>query len=225
MRGINSSLKKKIYNEILDGINKGYFPLDQFLNEGELTRKYNVSKGTIREALIELCNEKILRSIPRVGYQIVQLTEKNIKEAIELRYILETIGLKKAVRVIEESTLDSLDSLNNEYEEHMKKNSLAIDQHWEYNIRFHLILNSFAGNSHMNEVLNDTLKLIRRAYVQLYSNTGRDIYISTDLSRHIEIVESLRKKEFETAMNLLRNDILFIKGALYVASEELYEVP
>lgn len=223
MQKNNISLKKKIYNEILDDINRGYYPLDQFLNERELIQKFKVSKGPIREALIELCNEKILRSIPRVGYQIVQLTEKNVKEAIELRYILETIGLKKAHPLMNDTMLDILAKLNDEYGDRTKKETLSIDQHWEYNIRFHLTLNSFSGNSHINDVLHDTLKLIRRAYVQLYSNTGRDTYISTDLSRHIDIVKNLRKKCFDKACNLLKDDILFIKGSLYVTSEEFFE--
>lgn len=221
MQGKNDSLKRKIYSEILNGIIKGQFPLDQFINEGELVGKYNVSKGPIREALIELCNEKILRSIPRVGYQIVQLTEKNVKEATELRLMLELSGLKKALPVMNGSATDSLARLNKEYEVHAGKISFTIEQHWEYNIRFHLLLNSFAGNSYMNDVLSSTLKLIWRAYVQLYSETDHDEYISTDLSRHIDLEKSLRKKEFEKAFDLLKSDILFIKGKLFVPSDDI----
>lgn len=221
MQGKNDSLKRKIYSEILNGIIKGQFPLDQFINEGELVEKYNVSKGPIREALIELCNEKILRSIPRVGYQIVQLTEKNVKEATELRLMLELSGLKKALPVMNGNATDSLARLNKEYEVHAGKISFTIEQHWEYNIRFHLLLNSFAGNSYMNDVLSSTLKLIWRAYVQLYSETDHDEYISTDLSRHIDLEKSLRKKEFEKAFDLLKSDILFIKGKLFVPSDDI----
>jgi len=221
MQDKNDSLKRKIYSEILDGIIKGHFSLDQFINEGELAEKYNVSKGPIREALIELCSEKILRSIPRVGYQIIQLTEKNVKEATELRLMLELSGLKKALPIINESALNSLSKLNKEYEIHAGKNPLTIEQHWEYNIHFHLLLNSYAGNSYMNDVLSNTLKLIRRAYVQLYSETDHDEYISTDLSRHVEMEKALRKKEFQKAFDLLKSDILFIKGKLFVPSDDI----
>lgn len=217
-----NSLKKKIHDEIMDGINKGQFPLDQFLNEGVLTERFNVSKAPIREALIELCNEKILRSIPRIGYQIIQLTERNVKEATELRLLLEIMGLKKAAPLINESALNSISSLNRECEVQMSKNTFTIEQHWEYNIRFHLMLNSFAGNSHINEVLSDTLKLIRRAYVQLYSDTDHDAYISMDLNRHIEVEKAIRDKDFLKAQELLKNDILFIRGKLFILSEDIY---
>lgn len=230
MQKNNNTLKSKIYNEILDSIHKGVFPLDQFLNEKELTQKFNVSKGPIREALIELCNENVLRSIPRVGYQIVQLTEKNIKEAMELRYILESSGFKKTISIMQkdyngsaalkENFLADLDSLNDEYERQINKGPLAVDQHWAYNIDFHLLLNSLAGNSLMNEILNNTLRLIRRAYMQLYSDTDIVSYISNDLVRHKEIVEHLRKKNFREASEHLKKDILFIRGHLYVLSED-----
>lgn len=222
MQRNSNSLKRKIHDEILDGIIKGSFPLNQFLNEGELSERFNVSKAPIREALIELCNEKVLRSIPRIGYQIIQLTERNVMEATELRLMLEIIGLKKSAHIMSESNLNSLSDLNKECEVQISKSPFTIEQHWEYNIRFHLMLNSFAGNSHMNEVLSDTLKLIRRAYVQLYSNTHNAAYIYMDLNRHIEIEKAIRQNEFAKAQELLKNDILFIRGKLFIPSEDIF---
>lgn len=216
------SLKKKIYNEILDGIIKGEFPLDQFLKEGELIDRFKVSKAPVREALIELCNEKVLRSIPRVGYQIVQLTERNVKEATELRLILEITGLRKAIPAINDTSLRLLSALNKEYNDLAGISALTIEQHWEYNIRFHLMLNSFSGNSHMNEVLESTLKLIRRAYMQLYLDTDHNEYISMDLNRHNEIEKALTEKDFDKAEEILKKDILFIKGKLFIPSEDMY---
>ncbi len=221
---MNISLKTKIYNQILDDIIQGVYPLDMFLNEGELIKRFNVSKGPVREALIELCNENILRSIPRVGYQIVQLTEKNVREATELRLLLEITGLRKAIPLLNNEMLDRLSCLNNEYDSKMKSGTLTIDQHWEYNNCFHLTLNSFAGNSYMNEILCDTLKLIRRAYVQLYSNIRHNTYISTDIHRHMDMEKGLREKDTDRVLKLLKSDIVFIKGSLYVTSEEFYDI-
>lgn len=209
------SLKRKIYDEILDAVIKGNFPMDEFLNERVLTERFHVSKAPIREALIELCNENILRSIPRLGYQIVQLTERNVKEATELRHILETTAFKKAATLIDEKALESISLLNKQCAALKNQGNFTIEQHWEYNIEFHLLLNSFSGNLYMNEVLKDTLKLIRRAFMQLYSDMDHDSYISMDFKRHVEIENAIRKNEFEKVEELLSNDILFIRGQLF----------
>ena len=79
-----TTLKEQVYTNIMNDILEGYFPMDEFLTEKQLIERYEMSKAPIREALVELCNEHILKSIPRLGYQIVPVTEKEIADAIEL---------------------------------------------------------------------------------------------------------------------------------------------
>lgn len=206
------SLKKKVYNELLDGIVKGDFPLDQFLNEGELAVKFGVSKAPIREALIELCNENVIRSIPRLGYQIVQLNITHVRESTELRLILETAAFKKTVQNFNDSFLTRLSELNKENALQKSKGLLAPEQHWERNCAFHLLLCSFSGNTLLNKMLSDTLNLIRRAFFQLYTIAEYHEYVSTEPNRHVEIEKSLRNGDFGLAAELLEADILRMRN-------------
>lgn len=202
------SLKKQIYNELFDGIVKGDFPLDQFLNEGELATKFGVSKAPIREALIELCNENILRSIPRLGYQIVQLNLSHVRESTEVRLILETAAFKKTIQHFRSDFIDQLDEKNRESAKQKSLGFLAPEQHWDRNCAFHLLLCSFSGNAMLTKMLADTLKLMRRAFVQLYTITEYQAYVSTDPNRHIEMVQALQQGDFAMAAELLEKDIL-----------------
>ena len=72
------SLKEQVYTKIFNDLVVERFPLDEFLTEKQFMELYGVSKAPVREALIELCNEGILRSIPRLGYQIIPVTQKDI---------------------------------------------------------------------------------------------------------------------------------------------------
>jgi DNA-binding GntR family transcriptional regulator len=202
------SLKKKIYNELFEGIVKGYFPLDQFLNEGELATKYGVSKAPIREALIELCNENIIRSIPRLGYQIVQLNITHVRESTELRLILERAAFQKTAQNFNDDFLAKLSDLNKENALQKSMGLLAPEQHWERNCAFHLLLCSFSGNTLLTKMLGDTLKLNRRAFLQLYTIAEYQAYVSSDPNSHTEIEEALKKREFDAAAELLEQDIL-----------------
>lgn len=205
------SLKKKIYNEIFDGISKGEFPLDQFLNEGELATKFGVSKAPIREALIELCNENVLRSIPRLGYQIVQLNITHVRESTEVRLILETAAFKKTMQNFNDSYLVKLSELNKENARQKSLGLLAPEQHWERNCAFHLLLCSFSGNTMLTKMLADTLKLMRRAFFQLYTITEYQAYVATDPNMHMEIEYALKKNNFEAVAELLEKDILHMR--------------
>jgi DNA-binding GntR family transcriptional regulator len=221
MQGKKTTIKKQVYDQILKGIIKKEFPLDEFLSEGELIKKYNVSKSPIREALVELCNENVLRSIPRLGYQIVQITEKDIKEATDVRLLLELTGLKNVFASNNKASLDKISKLNRECEAKSKCKSFTIEDHWEYNIRFHLLINSLGGNAYMTEVLSDILKFIWRAYVQLYSKTEYDSYVSMDFDRHIEIENAIRENNYDKAQEILKRDIIFIEKELFINSGDV----
>ena len=54
-----------------------------------------MSKSPVREALIELCKDNVLKSIPRVGYQVVPVTLKEILDLLEFRIDVETGNLRR----------------------------------------------------------------------------------------------------------------------------------
>ncbi|MEA4912892.1 MAG: GntR family transcriptional regulator, partial [Oscillospiraceae bacterium] len=89
------SLKDMVYHKIIELIISGELRCDDIITENQMIERFSVSKSPVREALIQLCYEEVLRSIPRCGYQIVQITPKNIRDLVELRCILELSSLQK----------------------------------------------------------------------------------------------------------------------------------
>ena len=63
------NLKAQIYTKIFEDIIRGEYGPEDVLREKALVEKFHVSKSPVREALIELCKEGVLRSIPRYGYE------------------------------------------------------------------------------------------------------------------------------------------------------------
>ena len=134
----NIKLKDKIYDKVLNEITEGYYQQNQIITERELIEKYGVSKSPVREALIELCNEKVLESRPRMGYQIRPISVKEISDIVELRVILELAALKKTFLILNEQHIWLLkENLSLANEIHEGKNMM---KHWKSNISFHLLL-------------------------------------------------------------------------------------
>ena len=84
------SLKTIVYNAVLKGIIQDEYKPGEILNEKQLVEKYEVSKSPVREALLSLCNEGVLRNIPRYGYEVVRLTKEDISNILRFRLILES---------------------------------------------------------------------------------------------------------------------------------------
>ena len=69
------SLKESIYDKILESILNYEFKPNQILTEKDLVQRYGCSKSPVREALISLCTDSVLRNIPRCGYEVIRLTK------------------------------------------------------------------------------------------------------------------------------------------------------
>jgi len=66
------------------------------LGEVELARCFGVSRGPVREALIQLEREYLVRSFPNRGCFVTTLSEQEFDEIVSLRSVLEPIALHHA---------------------------------------------------------------------------------------------------------------------------------
>jgi DNA-binding GntR family transcriptional regulator len=60
-------LTAKVYDEVYSDIINGNYGAQDIITESALVQRFEVSKSPVREALLQLCNEDVLRVIPRLG--------------------------------------------------------------------------------------------------------------------------------------------------------------
>ena len=196
------SLKDKAYREILEGIFSSEYKPNQILNEKELIERYGCSKSPIREALIALCHDGVLRNIPRYGYEVVRLTKEDVEAIMEFRLVLETGILRNNTQKFTEDQLrmlEDLDFLCN-------KQDCDILEHWKYNMDFHLSLISCSGNTFAYQELERAMNVLRRAYAQFYWNKWNSFVIPSDMKTHAKIIDALRHRDVEAAAGYLAED-------------------
>ena len=198
----NKSLKSIVYQSILSEIIKGEYQAKQIINEQELVEKFGVSKSPIREALVTLCNEGVLRNIPRYGYEVIQLSKEEIKEILNFRFILEGGFLKETYLNISEEQLEHLSYLNNL----CKEKSIDPLIHWERNADFHLTLLSYSNNAFAYSQLKKSMFILKRAYVQFCSDKWKENLIKREY--HDTILNSIKLKDIDTALKYLKQELL-----------------
>ena len=209
------SLKKKVYQQIFQKIINNEFPLDEFLVEGKLAEMFGVSRAPVREALVELCNEKILRNIPRAGYQIVQLSQKELRDALQLRLILETEGMKMACDRLSDGSVARLKALKKELQELEKGEVISLGDWITSGSRLHLTIAELSGNQLLYEKIRETHDIIWRATVQIYLN--QDYPRREQPLLHEQIVDAMIRGDKEKAVDLLRKDINTLREILQEA--------
>ena len=197
------SLKETIYNAVLEDILALEYRPGEILNEKNLIEKYQCSKSPVREALLALCADNVLRNIPRYGYEVVRLTMEDIYEMIQFRYILESSMLQLNIQHFTDSQLDRLaaiDALCRESDEDLWA-------HWERNTEFHLKLIGYCGSNYAVEELSRCMNRLKRAYAQCRRDRLEHPDVPLDTRNHALLLECLRQHDTDGALRCLRDDL------------------
>ncbi len=201
------TIKEKIYKEIFDDITEGLYKPNDILTESALVEKYKVSKSPIREALIELCKDNVLNSLPRLGYQVVPISLKEVLDILDFRLDLELCAFKKTILNISDENIIALRKADIYPTEGMKQ---SVVPNWMINQRFHLDLCKLCGNDYSYKILKETLKHSSR-YISQYFNAAWQKSSESNGRYHIEVINALEKRDFELASQMLTKDIMVVK--------------
>lgn len=200
------TIKEQIYNAIWEGITNGEYRPDHVFNEKTLVEKYQVSKSPVRDALIELCSDGILRSIPRYGYEIVRISSKQLWEITRLRLLIESDNLELMMGRFSEVQIAQLKAHTMKTDHMLQNGDLSIRMHWNNNIDFHKLLYSMSNNEFGASLLERCMKSQTMAYSMscLYAENSNKL-LSTTL--HWEIIHHIEKNDRDGAINALKSDL------------------
>jgi len=202
---ISTSLKERVYSSVIHGIISGEYTVDTVLSENQLCKKLQVSKSPVREALVELCSQGILRSVPRCGYIIVRYTDRNIRDILQFRTMLECGCLESSFDRITPTQLRHLEEIvTREFSYLSERDRL---DYWDDTLNFHLTLASFADNEYIYNQLRQALNTSIRAYLQFYWDKWDDSFLAEPSVLHRQLVQCIRDGDRQKSIALLEKDI------------------
>lgn len=199
------SLKAQIYARIFEDIIRGKYGPEDVLSEKALVEEFRVSKSPVREALIELCKEGVLRSIPRYGYEVLRITERDVEEIRGYRLILECGCLEAYWDMLTSERVGELQAiLDRDYGENVQRDVL---EHWNRNIDFHLALMSCYNNQYLYCNLQSALRVMTRAYAQFFWDRWHRTVIFSSAGLHHRLLKNIREGDRKGALYCLERDI------------------
>ena len=206
------TLKDRVYASVLLDIINGQLTPDSVINEKTLAEKLQVSKAPVREALVSLCSNGIVESLPRQGYRIVRYTQENLRDILDYRVMLELGCLDRSFDRITATQLRRLESI-------LEGELLFLADedprnYWTKTLNFHLTLASFAENEFVYQRLDEALNTTMRAYLQLCWSRWQEAELPALSSLHMQIVEAIGQRDRESALQLLERDIRTLDAPL-----------
>lgn len=94
----DQSLSAKIYEELRERIIEGVIPAGERIRERELAEEFNVSRIPIREAMPRLESEGFIRTVPRRGAVVTEMTLGDVEELFAVRSSLEVLAARLAAQ-------------------------------------------------------------------------------------------------------------------------------
>ena len=188
-----------IITTLRNAILKGQYRAGEPLRQDLIAKELSISKGPLREALVQLKAEGLVTFMPKRGAVVSALSKDEVEEIFTMRIALETVAMKRAI-----SRLSAADFIRAKSVLEILDNESDVWQLSELNWEFHEILYKAA----QMPILLSTIK-------GLHNNVIRYLIIYLDLlsaaersqKEHWELLQACREQDISNAVKILDNHL------------------
>lgn len=214
-------LKKKtittlVVEHLREGILSRKLVPGQPLRQDAIAAELSVSRIPVREALLQLEAEGLVKIIPHKGAIVTEVDPAEVQEIFDLREMLECDIFKRAFSSISREDLDRAEDILDEFKQLLRPDA-DVSRWSALNWEFHKTLYEPAHKDR-------TLELINR----LHSDCNRYLQMQIAISdgykladkQHRDLVKLCRQKKKKEAMALLKEHIRETGRSLISAIEQ-----
>jgi DNA-binding GntR family transcriptional regulator len=161
------------------------------LIEANLAAEFGVSRTTLRSALMELKNDRLVEFLPRRGCSVARMSRAEIADACFARYLLESGAACEDRAVIDDSLISSMEKELDAMAECVDASDLAAIV--ECDTRLHGLLVEAGGRVRLAELwhsLDGQMGALMRSSLEFQ---GGDL--SEVVTRHRTLIEAVRTKD------------------------------
>lgn len=182
----------------------GVFPTRERLAEERVAEVLGVSRTPVREALVRLHAEGLLRRYADGGYFVAEPDLADLRDLYELRITLELRGLTRALEGFGSHDPGVLEPLRDRWRA-LRADLPAPDPTFvELDESFHMALCRSAGNIALAETLETVNARIRP--IRMHDFLTEDRIVLT-IDQHLGIVEAVLAGEVEQAVGRMRQHV------------------
>ena len=184
-----------MFNTLRQAILRGEIKPGERLLEIHLANKLGVSRTPIREAIRKLELENLVIMIPRKGAVVAEITEKSLRDVLEVRRALEALAVKLACEKIQDSEIEELKVTAKEFEEALKTGDVTVFA--EADVKFHDIIYRTTDNQRLIQLLYNLREQMYRYRVEYLKREDSHEVL---LAEHQHIIQMLAERNEERAV-------------------------
>ncbi|MEE0752836.1 MAG: GntR family transcriptional regulator [Frisingicoccus sp.] len=191
-------LRDVVFYTLRQAILKGELEPGERLMEMQLAEQLGVSRTPIREAIRKLELEGLVLMIPRRGAIVAKITEKDLKDVLEVRASLERLSTKLACERMEEETIEELREAQEAFKAALRGDDITLQA--QKDVEFHDVIYKSTNNLRLIQMLNNLREQMYRYRLEyLKDGTSHQKLVE----EHEAIIEALSRRDTEETTNIM----------------------
>lgn len=190
-------LRDVVFNTLRRAILRGELKPGERLMEIQLANKLGVSRTPIREAIRKLELEGLVLMIPRKGAEVAEITEKNLRDVLEVRCALEELAVQLACDRIDKEMLKELHEAAEHFRDILGSDDITVIA--EADEAFHDVIFTATGNARLIQLLNNLREQMYRYRIEYLKK--KECYPQL-LEEHATIIRAIEEHDKDKATQI-----------------------
>ena len=191
-------LRDVVFQTLRQAILRGELEPGERLMEIQLANKLGVSRTPIREALRKLELEGLVNMVPRKGAEVADITEKSLRDVLEVRKALEELSVQLACEKITEEEIEELKRVAERFKDTL--NDQDVTKIAEADVAFHDVIYTATDNQKLILLLNNLREQMYRYRVEYLKK--EEAYPQL-IAEHEELIDNISKRNKEEATRIM----------------------
>ena len=191
-------LRDVVFNTLRQAILRGELKPGERLMEIQLANKLGVSRTPIREALRKLELEGLVNMVPRKGAEVADITEKSLRDVLEVRKALEELSVQLACEKSTEEEIEELKRVAERFKDTLDDQDVT--KIAEADVAFHDVIYTATDNQKLILLLNNLREQMYRYRVEYLKK--EEAYPQL-IAEHEELIDNISKRNKEEATRIM----------------------
>lgn len=195
-------LRDVVFNTLRQAILRGELEPGERLMEIQLAERLGVSRTPIREAIRKLELEGLVLMIPRKGAEVAKISEKSLRDVLEVRRSLEELAIELACQRMTDEQIQELETAQEAFRSAIhhgdSMNMAESDEH------YHDLIYNGTGNTRLVQILNNLREQMYRYRLEYIKDASKHQIL---LVEHDHILKAIKNRHVAEARTAIREHI------------------
>lgn len=194
-------VRQEAYLKLRDWILEGVLAPGAQLRDKELAEQLGVSRTPIREALLRLEEEGLVRTKPNRSTLVSSIDFHSAFHLYSIVWTLERLALTQAFGSITKDHIEAMIGANERFLEKMKKRDRLAALQADHD--FHSVYVNLSQNKELEKIISELKNKLKRLDLY-YFDQIKDAALS--YGEHQQIIEAFKKKDLALALDAVEHN-------------------